>query len=330
MSIADRRISDLKKEIGGYLELEEASGREYYEDLYRVNLGRTAFLLLLRTRQIRKIYMPYFLCESVFQVCRENDTEMIFYYLSEELEPVLPQGAPEEGTYVYLVNYYGCLTEDKIRYYKKKFGNIIVDNTQAFYDRPVEGIDTIYSCRKFFGVGDGAYLATDAQPDMDLPEDHSMEHMAHVLGRYEYDAGTYYQRMLDTAAGFGSSGVRRMSRLTENLLKTIDYEGIKRKREANYRLLAELLPSGSPFNGEIPEGPFAYPYYHRSGIELRRWLAGKKIFVPTNWKNVLRDLKADTLEYQWSENILPVPCDQRYGREEMEYIAACIKEWEAL
>ena len=37
----------MKREIGGYLELEEASGKEYYEDLYRVNLGRTAFLWLL-------------------------------------------------------------------------------------------------------------------------------------------------------------------------------------------------------------------------------------------------------------------------------------------
>ena len=32
------------KEIGGYFQLEEMPGEEYYPDLYRVNLGRTALL----------------------------------------------------------------------------------------------------------------------------------------------------------------------------------------------------------------------------------------------------------------------------------------------
>ena len=38
------------KEIGGYFQLEEMPGEEYYPDLYRVNLGRTALLWLLKSR----------------------------------------------------------------------------------------------------------------------------------------------------------------------------------------------------------------------------------------------------------------------------------------
>ena len=34
----------IMKEIGGYFQLEEMPGEEYYPDLYRVNLGRTALL----------------------------------------------------------------------------------------------------------------------------------------------------------------------------------------------------------------------------------------------------------------------------------------------
>ena len=40
----------MKKEIGGYMELEEFSGQEYYPELYKVNLGRTALLWLLESR----------------------------------------------------------------------------------------------------------------------------------------------------------------------------------------------------------------------------------------------------------------------------------------
>ena len=190
-------------------------------------------------------------------------------------------------------------------------------------------MDTLYSCRKFLGVSDGAYLSTDAELEPEKkPLDHSMGRMEHILGRYEYDAGTFYQKMLDNAANYHEMEIRRMSRLTGNLLRTMDYSGIKTRREKNYRLLAQLLPSRNAFTGEVPEGPFAYPYYHKNGLELRHWLAGRKIFVPTNWRNILEEFDRDTMEYDWAANVLPLPCDQRYGAEEMQYIADSIREWE--
>ncbi len=42
------------KEIGGYFQLEEMPGEEYYPDLYRVNLGRTALLWLLKSPQVQE------------------------------------------------------------------------------------------------------------------------------------------------------------------------------------------------------------------------------------------------------------------------------------
>ena len=206
---------------------------------------------------------------------------------------------------------------------------MIVDHTHAFFQKPLKGIDTLYSCRKFWGVSDGAYVSTDAVLSGEKPEDRSAGRMNHILGRYEENAGKYYQVMLDNAAGYEGMEIRKMSRLTRNLLRAIDYEKGKKQREENYALLAELLPSDSVFNRVIPEGPFAYPYYHKNGMELRRWLAGHKIFVPTYWKNILEQCSEDSLEYQWAADILPLPCDQRYGEEEMRYIAARIREWEA-
>lgn len=204
-----------------------------------------------------------------------------------------------------------------------------MDHTHAFFQKPLPGVDTLYSCRKFLGVSDGAYLSTDAELEPEKkPLDHSMGRMEHILGRYEYDAGTFYQKMLDNAANYHEMEIRRMSRLTGNLLRTMDYSGIKTRREQNYRLLSQLLPSRNAFTGEVPEGPFAYPYYHKNGLELRRWLAGRKIFVPTNWRNILEEFDRDTMEYDWAANVLPLPCDQRYGTEEMQYIADSIREWE--
>lgn len=319
----------MKKEIGGYFQLEELQGTEYYPDLYRVNLGRTALLWLLQTKGYKKIILPVFLCASVTEICEENHIQIEFYHLGENLNVEYPRRKLEEDEVLYLVNYYGQLIDEQILEYRRIYGNIIVDHTHAFFQKPLPGIDTLYSCRKFWGVSDGAYLSTDAVLPMDKPVDHSNKRMGHILGRYEENAGVYYQEMLQNAARYEGMEIRRMSRLTENLLGAIDYETGRRKREENYRILSEALPSEFIFTRVTPEGPFVYPYYHKEGLKLRRWLAEHKIFVPTYWKNILEECTESSLEYQWAADVLPLPCDQRYGKEEMQYMAERIKEWEA-
>lgn len=315
----------MKQEIGGYLELEVFHGKEYYPDLVKVNLGRTALCWLLESRKIETLYLPFFLCDSVIDACRRQGTHVNFYSLNEDLTPVLPPDLSlHPGEYLYLVNYYGQLTDEKILYYKKYYKNIIVDHTHAFFQHPLPGVDTLYSCRKFFGLSDGAYLSTDATLTAGKEQDVSAERMGHILGRFEKDAGTYYQKMLDNAATYHHMEILTMSRLTQNLLKAIDYEQIRQKRNENYRFLKELLPSDSPFTRVTPDGPFAYPYYHKNGIALRKALAKEKVFVPTNWSNVIRDCAPESYEYQWAADILPLPCDQRYGNEEMQRIADVI------
>ena len=318
----------IMKEIGGYFQLEEMPGEEYYPDLYRVNLGRTALLWLLKSRRCRKILLPYFLCESVVHTCQENQIETEFYHLNEKLEVLYPKEQLPEGEYLYLVNYYGQLSDSRISEYKKIYGNIIVDHTHAFFQKPLKGIDTLYSCRKFWGVSDGAYLSTDASLTENKTVDYSAERMKHILGRYEHNAGTYYKDMLENAAKYDGMELRQMSKLTQNLLKAVDYDRAKKKREENYRILGELLPSESIFNQTVPEGPFAYPYFHADGMKLRRYLAEKKIFVPTYWKNIIENSETKSLEYTWAANILPLPCDQRYSVEDMKYMASVVRECE--
>ena len=208
----------MKKEIGGYFQLEELQGTEYYPDLYRVNLGRTALLWLLQTKGYKKIILPVFLCASVTETCEENHIQIEFYHLDENLNVKYPRRKLDEDEVLYLVNYYGQLTDEQILEYRRIYGNIIVDHTHAFFQKPLPGIDTLYSCRKFWGVSDGAYLSTDAGFTEEIPQDYSADRMKHILGRYERDAGTYYKDMLKNAAGYEHMEIRRMSALTRNLL----------------------------------------------------------------------------------------------------------------
>ena len=105
----------MKKEIGGYLELEESTGRGYYPELFGVNLGRTALLWLMEARNCKKIYLPTYLCDSVTGACEKTKVEIEFYHMDEKLRPLFPENKLPEGDYLYLVNYYGQLILGDLR-----------------------------------------------------------------------------------------------------------------------------------------------------------------------------------------------------------------------
>lgn len=55
-------------------------------------------------------------------------------------------------------------------------------------------------------------------------------------------------------------------------------------------------------------------------------MISNKIYIPILWPNVLSDSLKGSLEYDMAENILPLPCDQRYDEYDMEYIIKVIKK----
>lgn len=317
------------KEIGGYFELEHFHGKEYHENVLRLNLGRTALTFFAEAVGIHTLWMPRFLCGSVIEKCEEEGISLQYYDIDRQFLPVLTTPIPA-GDYLYLVNFYGMLTDDDILSQRELHKNIIVDNTHAFFAKALPGIPTIYSIRKFFGLSDGAYLAPGNlslnEAYERLEKDASASRMTHILGRYEESASAYYQQMLDNAHALSSEPAKKMSPLTQNLLRGIDYESAKNQREENYAALEMLLGAQNPLSFNMPAGPFAYPFYHPQGMALRRRMAKEKIFVPTYWGNVISDLPEDSLAYDLAANILPLPCDQRCSADDMKTVAAVLNE----
>ena len=132
--------------------------------------------------------------------------------------------------------------------------------------------------------------------------------------------------MLDTAHSFYDEPVKGMSRLTQNLLRGIDYEQVCRSRNANYTILEQSLQTQNHLHLRSQKGPFVYPFYCPDGVQIRRKLADQKIFVPTYWNNVLKELPRESLEYNYAANILPLPCDQRYNTEDMRRIISVLNQ----
>lgn len=307
------------KEIGGYLQLGGLIHHEYYPRLTALNTARNALVYICRARGVRKLWLPYFLCDSVEGVCRREKIELAFYPIAEDFQPAF-DGKLAKDEYLYIVNYYGQLSAECLLRYKKRYDRVIVDNVQAFFTPPLDGVDTIYSCRKFFGVPDGAYLACDA-PTLPLEMDASGERMTHILGRLESaDASAYYAAFKANDASFRSLPLRAMSKLTHTLLGAIDYDAARARREENWRSLDAALGEKNRLYPVMSAGPYMYPFYAPNGMTLKKRLAENKIYVPTLWPNVL-ELDGCEQEKDFAANILPLPIDQRYGAEDMQRVA---------
>ncbi len=311
------------KEIGGYFGLEQLISHEYYADLFAVNNARCALLYIIKAKRYKKVYLPYYLCDSVKLLLERERVPYEEYRIDPQFHPLSDRDVKPDEV-MYLVNYFGYLSDEDIRCLKERYGNIVIDNAQAFFAAPAAGVDTVYSCRKFFGVPDGGYLSTDAVLPESFPVDVSMDRMKHVLGRFEGRcASDYYQDFCDNDESFKEIEIRLMSRLTHNILGAVDYEAVKRQREENYRILSSALGSMNRLQLRTPCGPYAYPFYAENGMTLKKRLAEEKIYVATLWPNVLQS-GLDT-ETDLTENILPLPCDQRYAEEDMEIIIQALK-----
>ncbi|EIM06107.1 hypothetical protein A1A1_12617 [Planococcus antarcticus DSM 14505] len=313
------------KEIGGYFGLDNLVSNEFYDRLIALNTGRNTLLYLMKARNITKLHIPYYLCDSVSTLLVEHGYRFEYYYIDQEFQPIFDKQL-EQGEYLYIVNLFGQLTKQQTLMLKQHVGQVIFDHSHAFFQEPLEGIDTIYSCRKFFGVPDGAYLATDAILPETLEQDVSSERMKHIIGRYEGTASSYYSDFQRNDDVLDATPLRTMSKLTHNLMGAIDYDRAQKTRNENYAYLDKQLGANNPLKLTTPQGAFAYPILVENGQSIRKQLAEQDIYIPLLWPNVLADCPEDSIEYQYAANILPLPCDQRYSLEDMEYLVDVLKK----
>lgn len=307
------------REIGGYIELDTYTGTMIHDDGIKLNCGRGAFEYVIKAKNIKNILMPKFMCDSCDRVLAKNNVNIRYYSVGLDFKPLLNDRNKDE--YLYVVNYYGQLSNEYLMTLGDK---VIVDNAQAYFQNPIEGTDTLYTCRKFFGVADGAILYTDNYINIDK-KDESFERMHFLLGRYEKCASEFYREYVDNNHFFANEPIKRMSKLTENLLHGIDYEMVKNGRTKNFKYLHEQFKNINRLNLDIPQGAFMYPLYLANGEEIRKKLQTYRIYIPTLWPAVFKRCSNDELEYDMAKNILPIPVDQRYTIEDMGYITNIIK-----
>lgn len=305
-------------EIGGFIELDTYRLPMLHGDALKLNCGRNALWYLIKVHGIKTIWMPKFLCNSCYDVLKKENVQVKYYAISFDFKP--RDIKPSDDEWLYVVNYYGQLSNDYISNLKQMYPKLILDNAQAYFQMPVNGVDTLYTCRKFFGVPDGAILYTDVALNEELTQDVSFERMHFLLGRYERNASEFYSEYVDNNHIFADEPIRKMSKLTNNLLHAIDYEAVKQQRTENFALLNEYLKEINILSVHEIQGAFMYPLMVDNAQKIKHELVQKRIYIPTLWPNVLEECEEDRLEWKLAHDVLPLPVDQRYSMSDMEHL----------
>lgn len=317
----------MKKSIGGYfeLELDIKSKLDFHSDLIALNTARNCFEYILLKKKYDVVHIPYFTCDVLLEPLNKHKISYKFYDVNDDLEPILDFDIVQKNEVVLLTNYFG-LKSNFIENIVQKKVNFIVDNSQAYFTKPIIGIDAFYSPRKFFGVADGGYLYTDTFIDHEFEIDRSYERISHLIKRIELGAENGYADFKRNDASLENQPIKKMSFFTSKILNALDYESIASIRQKNYRYLHDHLKHTNKLQLPISDFdvPMIYPYRIENANGLRERLIQNKIFCATYWPNVYDWCKEEYNSYHLTSEIIAIPIDQRYDIDDMKRILSYV------
>ena len=203
--------------IGGYFEIELNKGTEYHKNLVGLNSGRNCLKYVLMANNFKKVYLPYYSCTALLEPIKKLGLEYRLYNINEKFSPKISSNVKKDGAVLY-INYYGILNKN-INIIKKQYNNLIVDNAQAFFAKPLNSIDTFYSPRKFFGVPDGGYLQSTVLLNTAFNLDESYNRFDHLLKRGDVTPEFGYNEFKRNEMGFKNKPIKKCPVLQKNYCK---------------------------------------------------------------------------------------------------------------
>jgi len=319
------------KPIGGFFDLELGEGQEnYHPRAMALNSGRACLALIVQHIAPKAMYVPFYCCDSLIEPLLAQQIPVHFYPINSNLQPLLPKSLVA-GEYVIIINYFGIQTPLINALVEQYQEQLIVDNTQAFFDRGNGRAWSFNSARKFFGVPDGAYLYCPEQESQilaDVFERNEKFSYFHLLSRLVGKNAEAYQQFLHNEQ-LVDSVPKAMSVLSQKLLSTVRYDDVVQKRRCNFDAYHQALSSYNRLTNAINDYwkgarqsavPSFYPLLPFNRVE-KALLFEKQIFIPTFWNDTVSRFNSLQQEYdrqrfaferEFAEYVLPLPIDQRY------------------
>lgn len=323
---------ELKMEIGSFLELQLPKGCELYNqeiNIARLNTGRMGIWHAFRVTGCKRIWIPIYQCDSIRETLKKKGVDICYYHQDINFNPMDIEAKDDDA--VLIANYYGIMSSERMAELAKPYRHAIIDCAQAFFCKPVEGALMVYSCRKFVGAPDGAYVVgKNAHLFVgEYPQCYSSDTAAFLLKRIEYGCeGKGYEARSLNEQRIDAEDCMKMSKLTHTLMDAEDYENNKRKRRKNFAYAHQCLGDINKIDPtrymDEETVPMVYPLVVEDDECINRLFEAKH-FQGHWWSYICNEQPENNFEHWISRYMIPITIDQRYGKKEIDYLVKVVK-----
>lgn len=329
-----------------------------YDYHYFFNTGRSAIEYLLKQisskDENKKILLPSFNCASVIDAVKRANIDYDFYTITEDFQidiDSINEKLDENVQFIYIIQYFGGYQSQESYDFLKKLQLeqtiIIEDLSHALYTKHEKFIGfgdyVLGSIRKWLPIPDGAFLSSKKE----IPKAHiengyneyTFNYLVAQLMKKEYLSNrnldkhqflSLNQKAIKSL--FTDYTIRNITELSLNYIHSYDMNYVMERRLKNYYYLNEktkkisfLKPVISLKEGQIP---FGYVVFCEKRDMLLKHLINNNVYCNVHWRLQEEVQKSDRVCNMISKKILTIPCDQRYGKTEMDYIINVLKNFE--
>lgn len=301
--------------------------------------GRDALYALLAKLPHRSVYLPGLICRSVFDACETASKEVIFYETGPDLAGTGLPEAPGPGACVVVVHYFGRANHRLLETARKSGATVLSDVTHMlFAPESLEAIaaasDYVFaSLRKSGPFPDGGFVASRNRPAVEatgaVRDDFVAYRAAGLLSRgfsaaqdFPDDENLRWTREAEAILDASPPAGHRGSFLSRELLRTIAMSDAITRTRGNMEVLSALLRDACQCfsTADAPSPYFLCSFPTRvQRDEVRAELAHHRCFFPVHWDTSWRGES-----HPLSDTGLSIPCDGRYGEQQMKAAAGMI------
>lgn len=334
--------------IGGeYYLYPELFGKEVKDSFYNFlnnnishieyfSTGRDAIFSLVNSLRSKRIWLPNYLCKTIYDPTKETRKEILFYDVDISLsiqDDFINK--IEDKDIIYIINYFGIIQKNIYEKLKNKDIIIISDICHSLVN--VNKIGYVFknsdfvvmSLRKIGPFPDGAFLGSNVlklpSPKNCIREDFSFKRAGAMLSRMYSKMNNFkndenleifekMEKMLFDTRDYGY----KMSYFSINILKRFDFKKVYEKTKNNFNYLKNNILQNNKI--KIINKQYLSQFivlFFNNEIDrdyIKNQLANSEIFSSIHW-DMFWMRKEDNI----SSRILSIRCDFRYSLFDMKF-----------
>lgn len=316
------------------------------------NTGRAAIEALLnylKKEGNKKLWLPSYDCSSVYDVAKRAGVEIALYPVDKDL--LIDNGvfdSLQRNDILYLVNFFGRgETENTYMAIRKAKDNgvVVIEDLSLSLLSAGENIGfgdyVIGSVRKWLPIPDGGFIASrQSLPQFtkaDAANDYTLYYFAAQVMKNQYlqDPSLDKQVFLNLSnkgmeALFSDYTIREISEVSKRVINSTNLKKVASRRIQNYYYLYECLHDikeiklmVEPSMEDVALG-MVICVEERDALFCH--LINNGVYCNIHWRENGSTVQFEDSRYL-SQHCLTLPCDQRYGREQMTHIYKTIKDF---